>query len=57
MALTDHGNLYGAVEFLREAKAAGIMPIVGLEAYVAPGQADRADAAAGVSGTRSTPFT
>jgi len=38
IALTDHGNLYGAVEFLREAKAAGIRPIVGLEAYVAPGR-------------------
>ncbi|MDR3635060.1 MAG: DNA polymerase III subunit alpha [Isosphaeraceae bacterium] len=36
LAVTDHGNLYGAVEFLREAKAAGIKPIVGLEAYVAP---------------------
>jgi len=38
LALTDHGNLYGAVELLREAKAAGILPIVGLEAYVAPGK-------------------
>jgi DNA polymerase-3 subunit alpha len=38
IAVTDHGNLYGAVEFLREAKAAGIKPIVGLEAYVAPGR-------------------
>ena len=38
LALTDHGNLYGAVEFLREAKAAGIVPIVGIEAYVAPGK-------------------
>ena len=38
LALTDHGNLYGAVEFLREAKAAGVLPIVGLEAYVAPGR-------------------
>ncbi len=36
LALTDHGNLYGAVEFLREAKAADLKPIVGLEAYVAP---------------------
>ncbi len=36
IALTDHGNLYGAMEFLREAKAVGIKPIVGLEAYVAP---------------------
>jgi DNA polymerase-3 subunit alpha len=38
LALTDHGNLYGAVELLREAKEAGILPIVGLEAYVAPGK-------------------
>ena len=38
LALTDHGNLYGAVEFLREAKAAGVKPIIGLEAYVAPGR-------------------
>ncbi|MDX2038078.1 MAG: DNA polymerase III subunit alpha [Isosphaeraceae bacterium] len=36
LAITDHGNLYGAVEFLREAKSAGIKPILGLEAYVAP---------------------
>ncbi|HEY2156559.1 MAG TPA: PHP domain-containing protein, partial [Isosphaeraceae bacterium] len=38
LALTDHGNLYGSMELLREAKAAGIKPIVGLEAYVAPGK-------------------
>jgi DNA polymerase III subunit alpha len=38
VAITDHGNLYGAVEFLREAKYAGILPIIGLEAYVAPGR-------------------
>src|ERR1700757_3309859 len=38
VALTDHGNLYGAVELLRETKAAGILPIVGLEAYIAPGK-------------------
>jgi DNA polymerase-3 subunit alpha len=38
LAITDHGNLYGAVEFLREAKSGGIKPIVGLEAYVAPGR-------------------
>src|SRR5262245_31951964 len=36
LALTDHGNLYGAVEFLREAKVADFKPIIGLEAYVAP---------------------
>jgi DNA polymerase-3 subunit alpha len=38
VALTDHGNLFGAIEFLREAKAAGIRPIAGMEAYVAPGR-------------------
>jgi len=36
LAVTDHGNLHGAAEFLREAKSAGLKPIVGLEAYVAP---------------------
>src|SRR4051794_24456472 len=38
LAITDHGNLYGAVEFIREAKAHDFLPIVGLEAYVAPGR-------------------
>src|SRR5262245_23737388 len=37
LALTDHGNLYGAIEFYRECTAAGINPIIGYEAYVAPG--------------------
>jgi DNA polymerase-3 subunit alpha len=35
VAITDHGNLYGAVEFYREARAAGVNPILGYEAYVA----------------------
>lgn len=35
LALTDHGVLYGAVEFYQEAKKAGIKPIIGVEAYVA----------------------
>src|SRR5215831_474403 len=38
VAITDHGNLYGAIEFYRECKAAGINPIIGYEAYVAPGK-------------------
>ncbi len=38
LAITDHGNLYGSVEFLREAKVAGVKPILGIEAYVAPGR-------------------
>lgn len=37
LALTDHGNLYGIVDFYREAQEAGIKPIIGVEAYVAPG--------------------
>lgn len=36
IALTDHGVLYGAVEFYQKAKKAGIKPILGVEAYVAP---------------------
>jgi DNA polymerase-3 subunit alpha len=36
IALTDHGNLYGAVEFYKKAKKAGIKPIIGVEMYVAP---------------------
>lgn len=36
IALTDHGVLYGIVEFYKAAKKAGIKPILGLEAYVAP---------------------
>lgn len=34
-ALTDHGNLYGAVEFYKEAKKRGIKPIIGVEVYLA----------------------
>ncbi|MCZ6796288.1 MAG: DNA polymerase III subunit alpha [Planctomycetota bacterium] len=37
LALTDHGNLFGALRFYRAAKEAGIKPIIGMEAYVAPG--------------------
>tara|TARA_B100001123_G_scaffold209466_2_gene236972 strand:- start:2384 stop:6016 length:3633 start_codon:yes stop_codon:yes gene_type:complete len=37
LAMTDHGALYGALDFYREAKDRGIKPIVGLEAYIAPG--------------------
>jgi DNA polymerase-3 subunit alpha len=36
LALTDHGNLHGALEFYKKAKAAGINPILGYEAYIAP---------------------
>lgn len=36
LALTDHGNLYGAIEFYKKAKKAGLKPIIGVEAYLAP---------------------
>ncbi|ABB15622.1 DNA polymerase III subunit alpha [Carboxydothermus hydrogenoformans] len=36
LALTDHGNLFGVIEFYKEAKAQGIKPILGVEVYVAP---------------------
>ncbi|MFH1255135.1 MAG: DNA polymerase III subunit alpha [bacterium] len=37
LALTDHGVMYGAVEFYQKCKKAGIKPIMGVEAYLAPG--------------------
>ena len=36
VAMTDHGNMYGAAEFYRQAKDDGITPVIGIEAYVAP---------------------
>ncbi len=36
IALTDHGNLYGAVEFFKKSKQAGVKPIIGVETYLAP---------------------
>ncbi|HEX4640514.1 MAG TPA: DNA polymerase III subunit alpha [Chthoniobacterales bacterium] len=37
VAITDHGNLHGAIEFYQAATSAGIKPIIGCEAYMAPG--------------------
>ena len=41
MAITDHGCMFGVVEFFNECKKEGIKPILGMEAYMAPG--DRRD--------------
>ena len=42
LALTDHGSMYGVIPFHAAAKKAGIKPIIGIEAYVAPrGMADK----------------
>ena len=47
IAMTDHGAMYGTIDFYREATSRGIKPIIGVEAYVAPGSRhskERADA-------------
>ena len=42
LAVTDHGAMYGTIEFYSAAKAAGIKPIIGIEQYIAPrGMADK----------------
>ncbi|MDD5509991.1 MAG: DNA polymerase III subunit alpha [Dehalococcoidales bacterium] len=38
LAITDHGVMYGAIEFYRTARAAGIKPIIGCEVYLTPGE-------------------
>ena len=37
LAITDHGNMYGAIDFYRACKAEGIKPVIGCEIYVSPG--------------------
>lgn len=55
IAMTDHGNLFGAIEFYKECSAAGVNPIVGYEAYVAPGSRfDRTAKKRGESGYHLT---
>ncbi len=39
LAMTDHGNVFGAYDFYSKAKAAGVKPIIGLEAYLTPNTA------------------
>ena len=47
VAITDHGNMYGVIEFYQAAQKAGIKPIVGCEVYMAPGKrTDRSAASA-----------
>ncbi|HPN34787.1 MAG TPA: DNA polymerase III subunit alpha [bacterium] len=51
LALTDHGNLHGAIEFYKNCQKAGIKPLVGSEVYVAPGsrKVRQSDGGAGTS--------
>ena len=54
VAITDHGNLHAAWEFQEKAKKAGLKPIIGMEAYVAPGdRRERGRTRAPVESTRS----
>jgi DNA polymerase-3 subunit alpha len=41
LAMTDHGNIFGAYDFYAKATAAGVKPIIGMEAYVTPNTARR----------------
>src|SRR3989344_4921921 len=50
LAITDHGNMYGAIEFYKLAKQAGIKPIIGVEAYMTAGS--RLDKNAEANGTK-----
>jgi DNA polymerase-3 subunit alpha len=50
LAITDHGNMYGAIEFYKEAKKVGIKPIIGVEAYIA--ERGRKDKEPGVDNKR-----
>ena len=52
VAMTDHGNMYGAAEFHRQAKDDGITPVIGIEAYVAPETGATPTGSCGASRTR-----
>jgi DNA polymerase-3 subunit alpha len=54
LALSDHGNLFGAIEFYQECRKAGIKPIIGCEVYLAPGS--RLDRKANSAKEASTHF-
>jgi DNA polymerase-3 subunit alpha len=51
LALTDNGNLYGAIDFYKECKKEGIKPIIGVDAYVAA--RSRLDKESGIDGSNS----
>ena len=50
LALTDHGNMFGSLAFYKECRQQGVVPIIGIEAYKAPGS--RLDKAGSEKGTR-----
>ncbi|RKZ35010.1 DNA polymerase III subunit alpha [bacterium] len=50
IAITDHGNMFGALEFYQSAKKAGIHPIIGQEFYITDNRKERKDPAKGIQG-------
>ena len=50
-AITDHGVMFGCIDFYKEARAQGVKPILGCEVYVAPGSRSTAKPAAERTGT------
>jgi DNA polymerase-3 subunit alpha len=54
VAITDHGNLFGAFQFYQQARKLGIRPVLGVEAYIAPG--DRADRTPNQGEGRGKPY-
>ncbi len=50
LAVTDHGNLFGAMEFYQKAEKAGIKPILGCEVYTVPGDEEDAHTRKGAQG-------
>ena len=49
LAITDHGNMFGAIEFYKTMESAGVKPIIGEEAYIAPQDRTKKESVGGVS--------
>ncbi|HBO85164.1 MAG: DNA polymerase III subunit alpha [Deltaproteobacteria bacterium GWC2_42_11] len=57
LAMTDHGNMFGVVDFYTKAHKAGIKPIIGCEVYVAPGsRLEKSSSHSGKGGIKDTSF-
>ena len=56
LAITDHGVMYGVIDFYKAAKEAGIKPVLGCEVYVAPGSRFDKEAGTGCQGKQDCFF-
>ena len=54
VAITDHGNLFGAISFYNQMKGSGVKPIIGIEAYIARGSRHSRGGDAGSDGEKGT---